>query len=65
MDEYAIYEYVKDAYRKLKKTFDSPITSDLLVYLVGQFGLDILLKTKLIAPVNAYRDEYKLCCETE
>ncbi len=65
MSEYVIYEYVKDAYRKLKKSFDNPITSELLLCLIGQFGLDILVKARLVEPADAYGDTFKLCCEVE
>ena len=62
MIEYTLYEYVRDAYKKANSTFYRPLTEDLIIHLVGGFGLDILKNTKLIAPTS-YPGEYVLCCE--
>lgn len=58
--ECSIYEYVREAYRKVNVSFYKPITEDLIVHLVGQFGLDILKKAKLIEPTS-YPGQYVLC----
>lgn len=60
--EYDIYEYVRDAYRNVNVSFHRPLTKDFIVMLVGQFGLDILRKSKLIE-ATSYPDQYVLCCE--
>lgn len=62
MDEYDIYKYVRDAYRKMNASFYTPLTEDLIVRLVGQFGLDILKSTKLIGETS-YPGHYVLWCE--
>lgn len=62
MSEYDIYEYVRDAYKKVNVSFHRPLTKDLIVALVGQFGLDILKSSKLIE-ATSYPDQYVLCCE--
>lgn len=63
MNEYVIYEYVRNAYRQAnEKSFHKPLTKDLIIHLVGGFGLDILEKAQLIAPTS-YPDQYVLCCE--
>lgn len=62
MTEYDIYEYVRDTYRKVNVSFHTPLTEDLIVTLVGKFGLDILTSTKLIGPAN-YPGQYVLWCE--
>lgn len=60
--EYAMYEYLRDAYRHTNTSFYRPLTEDLIVHLVGRFGLDILKNTKLIEP-TAYPGQYVLSCE--
>ena len=62
MTEYTLYEYLRDAYRKVNASFYRPLTEDLIVELVGSFGLDILKSAKLIAPTE-YSGQYVLCCE--
>lgn len=62
MTEYDIYEYVRNAYRKVNASFHTPLTEDLIVELVGQFGLDILKSTKLIEKTS-YPGQYVLWCE--
>lgn len=62
MDEYTIYEYVRDAYRKVNVSFHRPLTEALIVQLVGYFGLDILKNTKLIEPTTC-PGQYVLWCE--
>lgn len=62
MDEYVIYEYVRNAYKSLNKSFYIPITESLIIQLVGNFGLDILKDSNLIEP-TAYSGQYVLCCE--
>lgn len=64
MLEYTLYEYVRDAYRKVNASFYRPITEDLIVQLVGTFGLDILKKTKLIEPTSN-PGQYVLCGYTQ
>ena len=63
MTEYDIYEYVRDAYRKVNASFHTPLTESLIVTLVGEFGLDILKSSKLIEPTN-YPGQYVLWCES-
>lgn len=60
--EYDIYEYVRDAYRKVSASFYTPLTEVLIVQLVGKFGLDILKSSKLIEPTS-YPGQYILSCE--
>lgn len=62
MNEYTIYEYVRDAYRKMKTKFYIPLTESLIIELVGKFGLDILKNTKLIEPTD-YPGQWVLSCE--
>lgn len=62
MTEYDIYEYVRAAYQKVNASFHTPLTEDLIVTLVGTFGLDILKTTKLIEPTS-YPGQYVLWCE--
>lgn len=62
MIEYKIYEYVRDAYRQVNKSFHCPITEDLIIQLVGTYGLDILKKTLLIEPTSN-PGQYVLCSE--
>ncbi len=62
MTEYDIYEYVRDAYRKVNVSFHIPLTEDLIVNLVGTFGLDILKSSKLIETAS-YPGQYVLWCE--
>lgn len=62
MTEYDIYEYIRAAYRKVNASFHAPLTEDLIVELVGKFGLDILKSTKLIE-ATSYPGQYVLCCE--
>lgn len=62
MTEYTIYEYVREAYRKVNASFHTPLTEDLIVTLVGKFGLDILTSTKLIGK-TAVPGQYVLWCE--
>lgn len=62
MTEYTIYEYVRDAYRKVNASFHTPLTEDLIVTLVGTFGLDILKSSKLIEKAS-YPGQYVLWCE--
>ncbi len=57
MTEYDIYEYVRNAYRKISVSFHTPLTEDLIVSLVGQFGLDILKSSKLIETAS-YPGQY-------
>lgn len=60
--EYDIYEYVRNAYLKVNASFYRPLTEDLIVELVGQFGLNILKSTRLIDETS-YPGQYVLCCE--
>lgn len=60
--EYDIYEYVRDAYKKVNVSFHRPLTEDLIVSLVGKFGLDILRASRLIEQTS-YPGQYVLCCE--
>lgn len=62
MTEYDIYEYICAAYRKVNSSFYTPLSEDLIVELVGKFGLDILKSTKLIE-ATSYPGQYVLCCE--
>ena len=62
MIEYKLYEYVRDAYRKVNNGVYSSLTEDLIMHLVGAFGLDILKRSKLIAPTDCY-GHYVLCGE--
>lgn len=62
MLEYTVYEYVRHAYRQAGTSFYRPLTEELIVHLVGAFGLDILKSAKLITPTN-YPGQYVLCCE--
>jgi hypothetical protein len=62
MIEYILYEYVRDAYRQTNSSFSRPLTEDLIIHLVGGFGLDILKKAKLIEPTS-FTGQYVLCCE--
>lgn len=65
MDEYVIYDYLKSEIERVKSEshFHIPITEDLIRYLVGQFGLDILRDSKLIEPTT-YPGQYVMSCET-
>jgi hypothetical protein len=58
--EYTLYEYVRDAYKSINTPLYRPLTEDLIVHLVGGFGLDILKKTKLIEPAEN-PGQYVLC----
>jgi hypothetical protein len=60
--EYILYEHVRHAYKMLTKNVYSPLTEDLIVSLIGSFGLEMLLNTSLIVPTN-YPGQYVLCCE--
>ena len=60
--EYDIYEYVRGAYRQANTSFYRPLTEDLIVELVGRFGLDILKSSKLIEPTT-FPGQYVLSCE--
>ena len=60
MDEYTLYNYVRDAYRRTNASFHRPLTEDLIVHLVGYFGLDILKRTRLIE-ATGYPGHYVLC----
>lgn len=60
--EYALYEYVRDAYRRVNASLYRPLTEDLIVTLVGTFGLDILKNAKLVEPTS-YPGQYVLWCE--
>lgn len=62
MNEYAIYEYVRNVVMSIDKTFKRPITKDLIIHLVGTYGLDILENAKLIAPTESPY-QYVLSCE--
>ena len=64
--EYIIYDYLKSEIKRVKKnvSFDIPISEDVIITLVGLFGLDILKDTKLIEP-TAYPGRYMLSCESE
>lgn len=62
MDEYTMYEYVRDTYRELTAKIYRPLTENLIVHLVGKFGLDVLKNTKLIEPTE-YHGTYVLSCE--
>lgn len=60
MIEYTLYEYVREAYKRANTSVYRPLTEDLIVRLVGTFGLDILKSTKLIEPTT-YPGQYILC----
>lgn len=60
--EYVLYEYLRDAYKHTNTAVYCPLTEDLIVHLIGRFGLDILKNTKLIEP-TAYPGQYVLSCE--
>lgn len=62
MNEYAIYEYVRNVVMSIDKTFKRPITKDLIIHLVGGYGLDILENAKLITPMEN-PNCYVLSCE--
>lgn len=62
MIEYQLYEYIRDAYKRISAPFYYPLTEGLIVQLVGTFGLDILKNTKLIEPTDN-PGQYVLCCE--
>ena len=66
MDEYTIYNYIRKRILEFKnaRAFYVPITTDLIVQFVGQFGLDILKEAKLIEPTE-YPGQWFLCCEPE
>lgn len=60
--EYILYKHLRDAYQELNKCCYVSLTEDLIISLIGSFGLDILLNTSLIAPANI-PGQYELCCE--
>lgn len=60
--EYTLYEYVREAYGRANSSLYRPLTEDLIIHLVGAFGLDILKNTKLIEPTGGM-GQYVLCCE--
>ena len=60
--EYVLYEYLRDVYKHTNTSVYRPLTEDLIVHLVGKFGLDILKNTKLIEPTT-YPGQYVLSCE--
>ena len=60
--EEQLYEYVRVAYSAINTSFYRPLTEDLIIHLVGSFGLDILKKTKFIEE-TAVMGQYVLCCE--
>lgn len=62
MIEKILYEHVRDVYRQINEPFYTPLTEDLIISLVGSFGLDILKSTKLIGPTSN-PGQYVLWCE--
>lgn len=60
--ENVIYKYVRDAYRKANVNCYRPFTEDLIIHLVGKFGLDTLVNAKLITPTEN-PGQYVFCCE--
>lgn len=63
MLEYTLYEPVRDAYQRANaSSFWRPLTEDFVISIVGSFGLDILVTTKLITPTDN-PGQYVLSCE--
>lgn len=62
MIETVLYEQVRNAYSLMNESFSRPIAEDLIIHLVGTFGLDMLKKTKLIGPTDN-PGQYILWCE--
>lgn len=61
--EEQLYQVVRCVYKTNGASCYRPLTEDLIIHLVGSFGLDILKKAKYLNP-TAVPGQYVLWCES-